>query len=61
MTPQERENLDRQIWKYETLLSEYGDPVDHFEMRIDAGNGEVLYVSHKDPEYYSKRKKRRCK
>lgn len=61
MTPQERENFDRQRWEYETLLNEYGDPIYYFEMRIDAGNGEVLHVSHKNPEYYAKKKKRRCK
>lgn len=61
MTPQERENFDRQRWEYETLLNEYGDPIYYFEMRIDAGNGEVLHVSHKNPEYYAKRKKRSCK
>jgi len=59
MSPQERQMFDRQISEYEYLLSEYGNPVDSFEMRIDAGNGEILYVSHKDPEYYSKN--RRCK
>lgn len=48
MSPQERHDFDRERSEYEDLINEYGNPVISFEMRIDAGNGEVLYLAHDD-------------
>lgn len=48
MSPQERHDLDIERSEYEDLIKEYGNPVISFEMRIDSGNGEILYVAHDD-------------
>jgi hypothetical protein len=61
MSPEERQRFEAYISEREYLLRKYGNPVHSFEMRIDAGNGDILYVSHKNPEYYLKKKNRRCK
>lgn len=45
MSPQEEHSIAAYLSKREFLLNIYGNPVDSFEMRIDAGNGEILYVS----------------
>jgi hypothetical protein len=52
MSPQERQIFEAQLRERENLLHKYRNPIDSFEMRIDAATGEILYVSHKDPQYY---------
>ena len=61
MNPEERQNYGDRLSLIENLQWKYGNPVHSFEMRIDAGTGEVLYVSHKNPDYYYKNRNRRCK
>lgn len=52
MSPQDRQIFEAQLMERENLLRKYKNPIHSFEMRIDAGSGEILYVSHKDPLYY---------
>lgn len=52
MSEEERQIFGAQLTERENLLHKYRNPIHSFEMRIDAGSGEVLYVSHKDPQYY---------
>jgi hypothetical protein len=52
MSEEERQVFGAHLSERENLLHKYRNPIESFEMRIDAATGEILHVSHKDPQYY---------